>query len=548
MTTWLIPPFSGKITKTPNGVVYTGTANTPVGVEDIDVAFLTTENWTAALLSPNPPVYQLRLPSSGGGSGGGGGAVSSVAGRTGVVTLASADITDATNAGKLLLTATDANAQKTLLNISGSSGLTSVAFSTAIDLSSSKLLAPTTISGPITFTTTGTPVAGNIVRVRLTANGTDVPVFIGFREQSNSAGFSNTANVVNIIDFIYDGVDYLTNIRQRVGDMGLVDTVAPLISSLAVTSATPTVINITANKSLQNITYLASSITVSGIASAPTVSSITYVDATHFNVMLSAAIVGADLPKLSYTQPGTSANQIKDISGNLLATFASATVTNGITAIATTALQLINHNAGTATESLVSSGYTYTTANMTQVSYVSGIAIATGKDGFVLMTVGAHTSNGVQLGIANASSVTNFNSANSSYSLNTSASAGYSALGSFGVHTIASTLNPTVQPNGGGITRNGTVSGTCATGDVIKYERKGSATTPYIEGSLSKDSGATFVVFETLTGTVTTNGFVAEGCNVTGAIYAWFETDASSATEVTGATVIVSGVKAYSAP
>ena len=427
----------------------------------------------------------------------------------------------------------------------GSTVLTPTAFTTAIDLSSSKLLAAYTIAGALTFTTTGTPVAGNIVRLRLTANGTNVPDLSAFREMSNSAGFSNIANVVNIIDFIYDGVDYLTNIRQRVGDMGLVDTVAPTITALTTTSAT--LVTLTASEPIQNITYLPSSFTLSGIASAPTVSAVTYVDSTHFTLTLSAAIVGSDAPNLTYTQPGSSVNQLKDLAGNLLATFTNTTITNTI-GVTASALQLSNHNIGTLTEALVSGGYNYTVANTGAFSYVSGVGIAAGKDGFILMTVGAHTSVGVQLGIANASTVTNFNSSNSSASLVTTSGVGYAAENFFAVRTVTSALNSSTTPSGGITTRNGTVSGTCATGDIIKYERKGSATVPYIECSVSKDSGSTYTVFETLVGTTTANGFVPEGCNVTGAVYAWIQADSSSAGEVTAIAAIVSGVKAYSAP
>jgi fibronectin type 3 domain-containing protein len=48
---------------------------------------------------------------------GGGGAVSSVAGRTGAVTLTSADLTDATTVGRSLLTAADAAAERTALGL-----------------------------------------------------------------------------------------------------------------------------------------------------------------------------------------------------------------------------------------------------------------------------------------------------------------------------------------------------------------------------------------------------------------------------------------------
>jgi hypothetical protein len=55
------------------------------------------------------------------GSGGGGGAVSSVAGRTGAVTLAAADLTDATTVGKAVLTAADGPAARAAIGAGTSS-------------------------------------------------------------------------------------------------------------------------------------------------------------------------------------------------------------------------------------------------------------------------------------------------------------------------------------------------------------------------------------------------------------------------------------------
>jgi hypothetical protein len=89
-----------------------------------------------------------------------------------------------------------------------------VSFSTAIDLSSAKVMPPTTVSGALTFTTTGTPSIFKPVYVRLIANGTNTPDFSNFVEWGGSLGWVNIADTVNNVTFFYDGTESYYSVTQ----------------------------------------------------------------------------------------------------------------------------------------------------------------------------------------------------------------------------------------------------------------------------------------------------------------------------------------------
>lgn len=87
-------------------------------------------------------------------------------------------------------------------------------FTTSIDLSSPKVLAPKTIDGAITFTPVGTPLIFKPVYVRLIANGLNVPNFGAFVEWGGSLGWVNTVGAVNSVTFFYDGVTSFYSVTQ----------------------------------------------------------------------------------------------------------------------------------------------------------------------------------------------------------------------------------------------------------------------------------------------------------------------------------------------
>jgi len=90
-----------------------------------------------------------------------------------------------------------------------------VAFSTVIDLSSAKVMAPTTITSALVFTSTGAPAVFKPTYVRLTANGTNTPDFSNFSEWGVSLGWVNTAGTVNFVNFFSDGVENFYSVIQK---------------------------------------------------------------------------------------------------------------------------------------------------------------------------------------------------------------------------------------------------------------------------------------------------------------------------------------------
>jgi hypothetical protein len=83
-----------------------------------------------------------------------------------------------------------------------------VPFSTVVDLSAgSKYMAPTKVAGPLDFTPAPGAVANGYNKVKLTADGVNVPTFSGFTQASTVARQSwiNTAGQVHIVYFCGDG-------------------------------------------------------------------------------------------------------------------------------------------------------------------------------------------------------------------------------------------------------------------------------------------------------------------------------------------------------
>lgn len=99
----------------------------------------------------------------------------------------------------------------------------SFSYTTAIPFTCMKgTMAPHTVTAPITFTkNTTNAVPRASMSLRLTADGTNIPNFSAYKKQIGSQDWDNTASVVNVCLFWYDGVDYWYCIFQE--DLGVVD-------------------------------------------------------------------------------------------------------------------------------------------------------------------------------------------------------------------------------------------------------------------------------------------------------------------------------------
>lgn len=105
-----------------------------------------------------------------------------------------------------------------------------ISFATAVPLTAigSRLMPLHSITGPTTFTVSGTPVAGAYVQMHLLANATDEPVLPG-RKAGTSMDWTLTDNVLHVVWVWYDGYDVWHHIMSEL------DAVAEPVAATAVT-------------------------------------------------------------------------------------------------------------------------------------------------------------------------------------------------------------------------------------------------------------------------------------------------------------------------
>lgn len=85
-----------------------------------------------------------------------------------------------------------------------------------------------TVSGALTFTpSTVGAAAGATCYLTLIADGVHTPDFSAFTEWGGSAGYENTAGILNICQFFYDGETYYVCITQPIGQGSTGGTVTP---------------------------------------------------------------------------------------------------------------------------------------------------------------------------------------------------------------------------------------------------------------------------------------------------------------------------------
>lgn len=296
--------------------------------------------------------------------------------RTGAVTLTREAVTSSSNNGAPVAFSAGTKNVSCVLSAAAINQLATIgqiAFATAIPLSARgvRYMPQQSVSGPLGFTVGANPVQGALVYLRLTADGTNLPTFSGFKEWGGSLGYDNRAGIINEVQFFYDGYDYWYTVSQAVGATA-VDSVAPTASSAAVANATPTFVDIVMSEAMDMAyTPPASAVTVSG----HTVSTVTWASNTVLRAAVSAAFVNGEAARtVGYTQPAT--NGARDLAGNLLASFSALPITNNVGAVAN-AVTLTGPTTGAV--SAVSTNFTAALAPVGAAA--SGTVVVTPSDG-----------------------------------------------------------------------------------------------------------------------------------------------------------------------
>lgn len=220
--------------------------------------------------------------------------------------------------------------------VSGSSltgaGVADIDFSQSIPLSSGGVsyMPPQTVTGPMAFTPMANAVRNSLVYLRLTANGTNMPTFTGFKELGSSMGYDNTNGTVNQMQFFYDGTDaYFTATQAIISAAG--DTTAPVRQSAAVNGST---LVLAYNEALNTATPALNSFSYVLNGAAAVNPTAVAVSGQNVTLTFATAALQGQSATLSYT-PGT--NPIRDTAGNAAASFSGITVTNNTPASDTTA-------------------------------------------------------------------------------------------------------------------------------------------------------------------------------------------------------------------
>lgn len=220
-------------------------------------------------------------------------------------------------------TAADANEVKSAVNSKADSALInqSVAFNASIPFTSAMTVMSKAVTGPLTLTpnTTGA-VAGFGTVLTIDANGTNIPVFSGFRKMANSLDYTNTAGWRHLVAFVYNGFGYYYSIL----DAYFVDAVAPTIVSASAINATT--IRVVFNEAV-TATNVGWSFKKNGVAHNPTGVSGSGTNTLDFTV---GTMLSTDTILRSYD---ASTGDTADIGGNEIASFTDQAVTNSINSL-----------------------------------------------------------------------------------------------------------------------------------------------------------------------------------------------------------------------
>lgn len=202
---------------------------------------------------------------------------------------------------------------------------TLVAFSTAIPLDATKRMPPTQVAGALTFAVSGTPAAGGICTLKLTANGVNIPVFPGIH-WGGSAGWVNTAGTVNIVSVWNDGDATYYSIAQH---QSAPITLPSLTVALKSGASSPSTLALSMSSALGNSGSVDASqfavTTTNGGAQTDNVVSAS-VSGAIVTLGLSRPATVGDITVVSYIPSATAGLRLVDAAGNYIYSLTGAPV------------------------------------------------------------------------------------------------------------------------------------------------------------------------------------------------------------------------------
>lgn len=177
-----------------------------------------------------------------------------------------------------------------------------VSFTTALPFTQEAYFPRYQVAGALTFTAnTSGAVAGAGVEMELVANGTNVPAFTGFKEDSRSAGYLNTTGIVNSVRAWYTGVAYMYIVSRA-----RTVTAAPRLLSVQATAAQT--LTLTYSKSLNSGTVPAlTAFALTGSSGAAQSVSSVVISGTSVTLTLSRAQVASETTTVAYVPPVSNA-------------------------------------------------------------------------------------------------------------------------------------------------------------------------------------------------------------------------------------------------
>lgn len=354
------------------------------------------------------------------------------------------------------------------------SGYTPIAYTTMIPLTGSAMMPQQTVGAAITFTAAANPALMGTCRVRLIANGVNVPNFAAWAEYGSSGGWNNTSGIINHVDFWWDGVTYWYAVQQAANALPVT---VPTVSSATIGSSTPTQITLVFSATLSGASVpAAGSFVITNSGGADTCTAVA-VSGTTVTLTKSRTTLSGDVVTLAYTAPGS--GYLVSPDGIAVGNFSGKAVSN----------QLASQNIRLATlgsfaeSGDATAGYTYTATNGNLgTTLATNASHGIDADGYVQVKVAVTVAATGVFFLDDANDTANY------------------AGSILGIQTNGAGSAYLIVRNGGA---NNAANGTAvlaAVNDMIRIERAG--TIGYVR--VSKDNGSTWTLLHTLTGVPTT--------------------------------------------